>query len=365
LAAEKQPRIVYGRYAGGVLAAARDDRDLFPLFERNVSFEVVEPGRPLLHHLPDCERQLPRPETGAWEEPSDAELLDLADRGAHLVALVFHSGELSHDDGILNVIDTAVLTNVPIGVPVHVQRYEFEPDAVEPMGVPGRERGALGLAEPLLHSTGWGILAECLGDPATLARDMAAARDRIGQLAGSQGTPRGVYCYLDSFVDDWSKPNEPLWTAVRDAGFEYVLSSVSPGPNRLLYRDGDFVVLNMTSNNFYPSSPFVRVNSVDQLRQSERAFTQSGQPGWQIAVIDLPIFASQSYLLLGTSLPELHAPALYQRAHLGSFFDYVARHGETHKLVAATPHTIARYARLLDDQGRLQGRSARPEARRG
>lgn len=354
LAAAKEPRVVFGRYAGGVLSAARDDRDLFPLFEKSISFEVVEPGRPLLHHLPDFARPLPKPDVGAFDaEPSDDELRDLADRGAHLVSLVFHSGELSHDDGILNVIDAAVLTGVPIGVPVHVQRYEFEPEAVEPMSVPRHERGALGLAEPVLHSSGWGIVAESLADPGRIGADMRRARQRIEELAGPRAVPRGVYCYLDSTPSDWSRPNEDLWRAARDAGFEYVLSSVAPGANRLLYRDGDFVVLNMTSNNFYPASPFLRVNGIEQMRQSERSFTQDGQPGWQVAVIDLPIFASQSYLLMGTSLPEMHAPDLYAGDHLGRFFDYLLRHGETHKLVAGTPHTLARYARLLDDDGRL------------
>jgi hypothetical protein len=352
LAAGKEERVVYGRYAGGVIAGARDDRDLFPLFRANLSFEVVEPGRPVLRQLVG-RRLLPWPVEGSGFdlEPSDEQLREWAGKGSCLAGLVFHSGEMSHDDGVMNVIDLAVLTGVPVGIPVHVQRFETEPQSMEALGVPRHERGALGLAEPMLHSSGWGIIAESLADPQLLAEDMKRARQRIAQVVGPLNVPRGVYCYLDADPPRWADKQVAVWRAVQSAGFEYVLSSVEPGANKVLYRDGDFVVINISSDNFYPASPFVRVNSVDQLRHQERALTQAGGPAWCIGVIDMPIFASQSYLLMGTSLPALHSAQNYPDAHLGRFFDYLTSRGETHRLVPATPHTIARYARLLDDEG--------------
>lgn len=352
LAAEKD-LIVYGRYAGGLIAGAVDDRDLFSLFKRNVSFEVIEPGRPVLRALADRrDLSVPVPEGSLFDlEPSDEQLAEWMDAGVHLVSLIFHSGELSHDDGLLNVLDLATLTGVPVGIPVHAQRYRFDPEAVEPMYVPREQRGSFGLAEPILHSSGFGVIAEGLADPETIVRSMARARDEIATIAGPANAPRGVYAYLDASPRDWDSRPLGLWGAIRRAGFEYVLSSVAPGANRILHRDGEFVVLNSSSSNFYPSSPFVRVNGVQQMTHAEREQTTRSHAGWQTAVIDMPIFASGSYLLLGQSLPAQHSPQNYPGAHLGRFFEYILSGGETRRLRAATPHTIARYARLLSDAG--------------
>jgi hypothetical protein len=160
-----------------------------------------------------------------------------------------------------------------------------------------------------------------------------------------------VYCYLDADPPDWNTLPEALWKAIQSAGFEYVISSVRNGLGQVLYRDGDFVVLNQNSYNCYPYSPFVRLNSVEQLVEIERAYTRSNRPGWILAVLDTPIFAYSTYLLKGKSRPMEAHPQLYENARLGDFYAYIQTRGEMHKVVSATPHTIARYARLLQDMG--------------
>lgn len=353
LAKTKAWPVVYGRYAGGPICGANDDTDLFSLFEADISYEVIEPRRPVLTALSAQPAPMPQPAQSPFDlEPPDDQLVFWAERGFILTTLVFHSGELSHDDAIFNIMDMSALTQVRVGLPAHVQRYTFEPDCIEPMHIPVEEGGVLGLCEPMLHSTGYGILAEAFADPTATAQMMRAARDEIARIAGDRFAPRGVYCYLDARPPHWTERPDALWQAVASAGFDYVISSVQPGVNDILFRDGDFVVLNISNPVYYPYSPFVRANSVAQLVAMERALSASGRPGWLLTVLDTPIFAYANYLLKGKSRPTEAKPMLFgDDAAFGSFYEYILSRGEMSKLVSATPHTIARYARLLQDMG--------------
>lgn len=346
----KQDRVVYGRYAGGVICGAVDDEELFGFFENDIAYQVVEPRRPVLRVFSRDPKPLPQPSRTPFDhEPTDDDLHVWASQGKILTSLIFHSGELSHDDAMLNIMDLCALTKVKIGMPVHVQRYTFNPDCIEPMHTPVTEGGVLGLCEPVLHSSGYGILAESLASPGGVAAMMREARDEMAALAGEGFAPKGIYCYMDANPKNWQVRPEALWKAIAEAGFDYVISSVSPGDNRVLFRKGDFVVLNLGGFKFYPFSPFVRVNSPAQMAHMERQLSTSGKPGWLFGVIDSPIYAYSSYLGLGESLPSIRKPHIYRDARLGSFFDYIRNQGEMQNLVSATPRTIARYARIIED----------------
>lgn len=347
--------VVYGRYAGGPICGARDDEDLFPLFRNDIPFEVIEPNRPVLKVFDQQPSAFAQLQASPFDlEPPDEQLRAWATKGMILTTLVFHSGELSHDDANYHIMELAGLTRVRIGLPMHVQRYTFDPDCVEPMQLPVEQGGVLGLCEPLLHSAGFGIHAEGLGTPEKVGRLAAQAREAIVQRVGEANAPRGIYCYLDAAPPDWKTSPVELWQALQAAGFEYVISSVKNGVSRLLYRDGDFVVLNQNSYNYYPYSPFVRLNSVEQMAAIEREYCRQSQPGWMLTVLDTPIFAYSTYLVKGKSRPMEAHPMLYDHAKLGDFFEYISTRGEMSKVVSATPHTIARYARLLDDMNLIE-----------
>ena len=348
IGSEKSP-VVYGRYAGGPICRANDDTDLFPLFERGLSYQVIEPRRPVLSVFSSDPTPLPQPAQSPFDlEPPDEQLAVWAERGFILTTLVFHSGELSHDDAVFNIMDMSALTQVRVGLPAHLQRYTFDPDVVEPMQVPVEEGGVLGLCEPMLHSTGYGILAESFANPEQVAQMMRQAREEIARVAGERFAPRGVYCYLDAKPPHWRERPEALWHAIEGAGFDYVISSVNPGTNELLYQHDDFVVLNISNPVYYPYSPFVRANSVAQLVDMERKLAASGRAGWLVTVLDTPIFAYTNYLLRGESRPMEAKPSLYGvEAAFGSFYKYIQSRGEMSKIISATPHTIARYVRLL------------------
>jgi hypothetical protein len=177
-----------------------------------------------------------------------------------------------------NIMDICATTGIKVGIGVHVQRYAIGGFAVEPMHIPVDEGGVLGLCEPVLHSSGFGIIAESLAQPEKVAEMMAKAREEISQITGERFALRGVYCYLDAIPGKWHEPQVDLWRAIQRTGFEYVISSVSPGENRLLYRDGDFVVINQCGHITYPASPFVRVDMIEELEDMERKMASEGRP---------------------------------------------------------------------------------------
>ena len=65
------------------------------------------------------------------------------------------------------------------------------------------------------------------------------------------------------------------------------------------------------------------------------------RPGWMIGVLDIPLYGYTRAL----SLPSPR----HGGVTLGDFFGYILKGGEAGRIVSATPHTIARYARLRQD----------------
>jgi len=337
----KGPQIIYGRYAGGE-AKGVDDIGLWPLFRRNFYVQVAEPGRPVLTVLGSKPAPFAR-SAKSWLdfEPSDAQLRNWARQGKILATWVLHSGELSHDDAVLNFIEFSALRKIPIGMGAHWQRFAFEPWSVESAFVPQSQGGALGLVEPVIHSTGHGIMAEKQGDAKTVAGLMRQARERIATLVGDQSAPRGVYCYLDANLDDWDERADVLWKAIQTEGFEYVISSVSSGRNKVLYHDRDFIVLNMLGRRG-KFSPFVRFRT-GEMEDLENRLIEDRKPGWLIGVLDVPLYGYNSYLPVG------HQWGYFKR--INELYDYLEKGAKERNLVPATPHTVARYARVLLELG--------------
>ena len=125
---------------------------------------------------------------------------------------------------------------------------------------------------------------------------------------------------------------------MKEAGFSYAVTSVLQGASRIVYQDGDFVVLTQTAKT-YKGSPFIRGDS-ELFAAAEKTFVEGKKPGWIIGAIDTPTHGSPIYQgrPYDNKTPRLH-----------EFFDYVQKGGATGKVKTATPHTIARYARLLKE----------------
>lgn len=328
----------YFRYGGGI-GHARNDEDMFPCFRKGVALSGIEPRRPPLPVLVRHPEPLPQPPAPpAGLHPPDSQLERWARERRILVTLIMHSGEFSHYDAVLHIMDLCGVSGVKMGLGVGWKRYAWGGPWVEMLNVPPEEGGLLGICEPVLHSTGQGIVAEHLAEPARLAAMMASARDRIAQIAGKAFAPTGVYCFLDVPGPEFNATNQPLWEAIREAGFEYVVTSAHFGQPRIVYRHGAFVVLNQCGRSHYPYSPFVRVSKPEELAAVERRLAEADRPGWLIGVLDSPIFGYTAYLSHGDP---------FGKVRLAEFFDYIRTGGVTGRVVSATPRTISRYARLL------------------
>ena len=246
---------------------------------------------------------------------------------------------LSHDDAMIHFIEQSAWRKLPVGMGMHWQRYAMEPWSVDLVQTPADQGGALGFVEPILHSSGHGVIAEYEADPAVLAAQMKDARERIAAIAGARFAPRGVYCYLDTSLADPTKKPEALWRAIHAAGFEYVISSASPGENKVLFREGDFIVINQTAVKVEKTSPFVRIKDPADMLAAEKKLRDAGQPGWVIGTLDAPLYGYAPYLVSG------HKWGQFLR--MDAFYDYLQRGAKERGLIPATPHTIARYARIL------------------
>jgi hypothetical protein len=340
LTAGKGQAYVFGRWFG--------DREIIPMTAQGVALNVVEPCRHILTIFAKYPVALPQPVKSCFElEPSDEQLRAWAAQGKILASWVLHSGELSHDDAVLTFQDWSAMTKVRIGSGVHWQRYAFDPDAVEQMQVPVEEGGVLGVVEPVLHSLGNGIGWETAGDPQKVAALMADSRKRIAALAGDKHSPRGCYCFGDHYQQpkDGREPGPAqlaLWKAIHAAGFEYVITSALAGESRVLYREGDFVVLSQAARHC-DGSPFYR--GFPETFAAEEKKLAADKPGWMVGALDSPIHGSPIYLgrPYGGNNPQPRLPAYY---------DYLQYGGASGRVISATPHTIARYARLLDDTHR-------------
>jgi len=160
------------------------------------------------------------------------------------------------------------------------------------------------------------------------------SNDEIDRIAGPSWRPRGHLYFMDTDMPTFTHTMPAVYDAVAGCGLDYSVSSALPGRNRILYSRPDHVVLNQGSRAITTGSPFVRVTTVEDLREK----TPGPAPGWWLGVIDAPVIAFNSYIWRkGSRFMEL-VEALTQGHWINT-----------------TPHVVARYARLLERRGLLGG----------
>ena len=298
--------------------------------------QVVDPYRPTfpcVSRLPQFWAEDAKP---ADDDPSDEQLREWARKGMVLTTLLWHSGEVAHNEAMLNVIEYAQVHRFKMGVAVHAQRYETCPQLWELLRVPVDRGGAAELIEPVLHSAGLGVAVESNYPPELLTRDLREARERIARVAGSRNVPVGYYAFMDSDLETCTTERPDVWKAVADAGLDYFVSSARPGNPRVLSRDG-ITVVNQTFRTVEGSSPFVRVTEAVDLQRGPG----TPGPGWRIGVLDSPVVAFSPYIWeRGRKFIEL-AEQLKTGACSGWF-------------VNVKPRVIARYARIIAEMGLIK-----------
>jgi hypothetical protein len=125
--------------------------------------------------------------------------------------------------------------------------------------------------------------------------------------------------------------------AARGAGLGYMFSKAGFGaPPTVLYQDADFLAINYTVGHWDGWTPFETINAVDDLRRAEKKLLRAGRPGWLVGQLD-------------TCLWAFTGPIWERASGLRAIADFVARGGDSGRLINVTPRVVARYARLLNE----------------
>ncbi|SBT65768.1 hypothetical protein GA0070622_2775 [Micromonospora sediminicola] len=312
------------------------DGDLFAWSRHGVCMQITEPNRPAFPVLADTPQPWSPAPACDEGEYTDDELRDLAAQGAVLTAMMWHSGEIAHNESMLNLLDLAGATGLKMGVGVHAARYRTAPQTWELLAAGVDRGGVRGLVEPVLHSGGRGVLAEFDCPPEALAEHCAAALDEIRSIAGPGQTPSGYYAFCDTDLDTFAPASDAVYAAIESAGLSYVVSSARPGRNRVVRRTDGCVVVNQSARSVAHASPFVRITTAEELREDVAPM----RPGWVLATLDAPVIA--------------FAPYIWR--HGGRFMrvvDWFTSTGEAGERRNVLPSTVARYARILADGGFL------------
>jgi hypothetical protein len=327
LAQETGNRILIGRQTG--------DGDLFTWSKYGVCLQIVDPNRPPFQVVKQIPHIWLKREYSFCLEPDDTTLSKWAKEGKILATLIFHSGEIAHNEAMLNLFDLVNFTGIKIGIAVHAQRYETCPQLWELINIPKEKGGVFPLVEPVLHSGGLGVLAEVNCPPSILEENCKEALKRIYEIAGERGTPKGYYAFMDAELQTLNLGNPEIYNAVENSGLEYFISSAMPGRNKILKEGRKMIVINQTCRSIAGSSPFVRITTMEEIYECAKI-----RPGWIIATLDSPVTAFNPYIW-----------------RYGSrFMKIVDWLKNTEGVINTTPLTIARYARILKREGFLPGK---------
>lgn len=325
LAIEIGNRVIVGRQTG--------DGDLFHWSKAGVCIQIMDPNRPPFPIVEAVSHKWHQTgESFLADEPDDATLDRYADEGKMLATLMWHSGEMAHNEAMINLFEVVQFSGIKMGIGVHAARYETAPQLWELLNVTRKKGGVKGYIEPVLHSGGMGVLAEANCPPDLLQQHCRESMSRIRAIAGDEATPRGYYAFMDSDYKTLQTTKPAIYDAIRANGLEYAVSSVTPGRNRIVHKADNFRVLNQSCRVVCAASPFVRITTVEDIKESS-----GGRPGWMIGTLDAPVISFNQYIWR-------HGPR---------FMEIVDHLTKSSSIVNVLPHTIARYARILEKKGLL------------
>ncbi len=309
------------------------DGDLIEWSKDGVCLQIMDPNRPAFPVVDT----VPHVWTNVGgtlydEEPDDDQLRKYAKEGKILNSLFWHSGEMAHNEAMINLFDLVAFTGVKMGVGAHAARYETAPQLWEMINIPRARGGVRGYIEPVLYSGGMGIMAEMNCPPSILTDHCKNALSNIRKLAHDEATPKGHWAFLDSDLSSFTESDDKLFKAIEASGLEYAVTLAQPGRNKILYQSDKFLVINQTPRHFYAGSPFVRLRTIDEYSSAPLT-----SPGWLLGTIDSPVHAFTQYI--------------WRNGHdMIKLVEYMTKGGQ---FVNVLPHTIARYARILKEEGFL------------
>ena len=309
------------------------DGDLFEWGKHGICIKIMDPNRPAFPSVSTIPYRWANTER-CWDEnePSDEQLMQYAQQGKILSTLVWHSGEMAHNEAMINLMELASFTGIKMGIGVHAARYQTCPQLWELLSVERSQGGVWGLIEPILHCGGMGVMAECGCPPEALKRHCVRAMKEIEEIAGKAGMPKGYMAFMDTDLKTLTQLHPELYHAVEEVGLDYFISSALPGRNRILYQGKSMVAFNLTPRNVCAGSPYVRMSVMEDIVECERT-----APGWIMGVLDSPVVS--------------FTPYIWNR---GSKFMEVINWMVQGETINVLPHTISRYIRILKKMGYIE-----------
>ena len=389
------------------------DSDFFRLSELGTSFQVIDPGSPPFPVL--AESRTPwRPAPDDGSEPSDGQLRQWADEGRVLVTLLFWSGMIRELQNLFPLADLLSLTGLWCGLVLTTESYRHGAGTpLELINVARESGGLFPRVEPLLTDTGSGVIIAADAPPDAFAATLRRSVDTLAADLGNRAcVPRGWWAHMDARMVPAPTPrvsrfpdrprlriryrarelelDEPpaltaagagapglralvrdsplgryfaplrpyestrpaaasraVLEAVRDCGFEYAVTKTAFGPvPRVVTGVDGLTVFNHTAGRWDGWSPFFTVNSLSDLVDAERHILGTGRPGWVVGAVD-------------TCLWTFTGPVWERGTELLALCRWAAN-GGAGRLVNVTPRTVARYARLLQETGRVEALEPTP-----
>lgn len=309
------------------------DGDLFEWGKHGICIKIMDPNRPAFPSVSTIPYRWANTER-CWDEnePSDEQLIQYAKQGKILSTLVWHSGEMAHNEAMINLMELASFTGIKMGIGAHAARYQTSPQLWELLSVERSQGGVWGLIEPILHCGGMGVMAECGCPPEALKRHCVRAMKEIEEIAGKAGMPKGYMAFMDTDLKTLTQLHPELYHAVEEIGLDYFISSALPGRNRILYQGKSMIAFNLTPRNVCIGSPYVRMSVMEDIVECERT-----APGWIMGVLDSPVVS--------------FTPYIWNR---GSKFMEVVNWMVQGETINVLPHTISRYIRILKKMGYIE-----------
>jgi hypothetical protein len=344
-------KIIFGRQSS--------EKDILHISKRDYCFQIVDPGRPLFPVMDKIKGSFYEPEESYFDqEPSDAELESYARDKKILSSVLFWCPDLRHVECLYRILDLVAVTNAKIGIGITAHWYKYNRHPLQIINVPFDSGGVYPNVEPLLCSCGLGVACEAEGfmSYGTLLSDLKRAKEIMLETTSEKFLPKGSYPFLDTrltglnlqtdppFIKKVTKPSDEINSKFAETliktGFEYFVSLVNMGEPKIPFRKGDFLAINYTAGRWTGVSPYIVIDSVKDIKLAEKRITNSRKPGWILSTIDSPLWLFSK-------------PAWRYSSKLWDIINYIKNSGASNKLVNTTPHTISRYARILDEKGLL------------
>ena len=386
-----------------VFGRQQDDRDFLALSRIGVAFQLIDPGRPPFPAL--AERQVSWPAPVATEDPPDEQLRTWARERRVVSTLLFWAGMARELESLYPLADVLSLTGMKAGLLLTTESFAHMSWPPLTLTRFARDQGGLaGQVEILLASAGTGATIESEVPADRFGSTLREARDRLADLIGPDGAPRGWWPVMDAplirrnlprvraelrapFIriryqprplgsspadtHGWAsgtsvrsmvrdsplrhlfepvrpfssfRPGHPgrrVLSEARAAGFEYAFTASSfSEAPRAVVDVHGLTALNYTVGRWDGWTPFITVPGVAELRRAERRLLSAERPGWLIGTIDSCLWA-------------FSGPIWDHGRELFEVCGWIAAGGSSGRLINVTPRTAARYARFLADAGQI------------